>query len=109
MGVQLHARSLYLQGLLLATPEFVEQRFPGKGRWVREFQFFCKQHGMDAVQGCMSFFKSNPMFDVAVVGVTSVLELEQLGHAYDSAPLLDWSAWADNDPLWVDPRRWTKP
>lgn len=109
MGVQLHVRSLYLQGLLLATPEFVEKKFPGKGRWVRDFRLFCEQHGMSPVQGCMSFLKSNPVFDVAVVGVTSMLELGQLGQAYDSAPLLDWRAWADNDPLWVDPRRWTKP
>lgn len=109
MGVQLHVRSLYLQGLLLAAPEFVEQKFPGKGRWVHQFRLFCEQHGISQVQGCLSFLKSNPVFDVAVVGVTSVPELVQLDQAYASAPLLDWRALADNDPMWVDPRRWTKP
>ena len=44
--------------------------------------------------------------DVAVVGITSVNDLRQLKQAFDTAPLLDWRAWAENDPNWVDPRRW---
>jgi aryl-alcohol dehydrogenase-like predicted oxidoreductase len=107
MGVQVHARSLYLQGLLLADAEFVEHKFPGKGEWVKRFHDFCRQQDLTSVQACMSFFRSNAsLLDVAVVGVTSVAELRQLKQGLDLAPQLDWQAWAENDPRWVDPRRW---
>jgi aryl-alcohol dehydrogenase-like predicted oxidoreductase len=106
LGVQLHVRSLYLQGLLLAKPEFVDARFPGKGDWLRRLRQFCADHGLSPVQACLSFFKSSFALDVAVVGATNVKELLELKQGFDNAPVLDWRDWADNDSLWVDPRRW---
>lgn len=106
MGVQLHVRSLYLQGLLLASPEFVEARFPGKGPWLRRLRAFCAEQHLSPVQACMSFFRSNPLLHVAVVGATSSGELRQIRQGFDSAPRMDWGGWAENDPQWVDPRRW---
>lgn len=107
-GVEIHARSLYLQGLLLSPPEFVEARFPGRGEWVRRLHAWSRGHGMDPVQACVSFFRSMPQLDVAVIGVTGAGEIRQLGRAWDTAPALDWTGWAVDDPAWVDPRRWGK-
>jgi aryl-alcohol dehydrogenase-like predicted oxidoreductase len=106
MGVELHARSLYLQGLLLADPDFVEARFPGKGTWLRRLQAWSLANGLDPVQACLSFFRSTPLLRVAVIGVTNAAEWQQLAAAWHSAPVLDWAEWASNDPDWVDPRRW---
>ena len=108
LGVEVHARSLYLQGLLLASPEFVEQKFPGKGQWLARLRAFCDRRGMSPLQACLSFFRSCPLMDVAVVGITSVDDMRQLQDAFVTAPLLDWRAWAENDPMWVDPRRWSR-
>ncbi|MBD9404217.1 aldo/keto reductase [Acidovorax sp. ACV02] len=106
MGVEIHARSLFLQGLLLAPPSFVESRFTGSGEWVRRLQNWSQQQGMSPVQACMSFFRSNPALGVAVIGVTRAEELRQIAKALASAPVLDWSGWANDDPAWIDPRRW---
>lgn len=109
MGVEVHARSLFLQGLLLAAPEFAESRFPGRGEWVRRLQAWAGGHGLTPVQACVSFFRSSPSLGVAVIGVTNAQELRQIAQAFATAPVLDWGEWADNDPRWVDPRRWGKP
>ena len=108
MSVQLHVRSLYLQGLLLAHPQFVEQKFPGKGIWLERMRAWSAAQGLDPVQACMSFFRSSPILNVAVVGMTSPGEFVQLAHAWDTAPILDWREWADDDVTWVDPRNWNK-
>ncbi|MFI8613969.1 aldo/keto reductase [Acidovorax sp. NPDC077693] len=109
MGVEVHARSLFLQGLLLAAPEFAEDRFPGRGKWVRRMHAWAASYGLTPVQACISFFRSNPSLGVAVIGVTSALELRQIAQALVVAPVLDWSEWADQNPCWLDPRRWGKP
>ncbi len=103
---ELHARSLYLQGLLLASPEFVEAKFPGKGDWLRRLQAWSRDQGLDPVQACISFFRSTSLLQVAVIGVTNVAQLQQLAHAWDTAPVLDWTDWACDAPDWVDPRSW---
>lgn len=106
-GIQVHVRSLLLQGLLLADATFVEARFPGKGAWMRRLHVWCAAHGLSPLHACLSFFKSTPGIQVAVVGATGPAELTEIAQAYEAAPVRDWRDWADNDPAWVDPRRWT--
>lgn len=105
-GIQVHVRSLLLQGLLLADEPFVEVRFPGKGAWIRRLHAWCAAHELSPLHACLSFFKSTPGIQVAVVGATCPAELAEIAQVYEAAPVRDWREWADNDPAWVDPRRW---
>lgn len=105
-GVDIHVRSLYLQGLLLADPGFVATRFPSHSAWTQRFRDECRSRGLTAVQACLSFFRSHPAFSVAVLGATSAIEVGDTLASWETAPAMDWSGWAVDNPSVTDPRQW---
>jgi aryl-alcohol dehydrogenase-like predicted oxidoreductase len=107
-GVEIHVRSLYLQGLLLADPSFVAQRFAGQASWAQGLREECLSRGVNPVQACLSFFRSQPAFQVAVIGAASAGEVRALVEAWTSAPVMDWSGWAVDNPSFTDPRQWNQ-
>jgi len=109
-GTAIHARSLYLQGLLL-TP--AEQWPP----WVST-EMRTHQHALEALaqeRGCrlidlaLRFARDQVDLEAVVIGVCSSHELAELSAVWSSTlPLkkIDWGSWALNDSIIVDPRRW---
>ena len=108
-GVEVHVRSLYLQGLLLAEPAFVAARFPQQSQWAAALRAECKRVGLSPVEACISFFRSQTAFCTAVIGATCVAEVDALVAAWSTAPAMDWSTWAVPDIAFVDPREWKAP
>lgn len=106
-GVEIHVRSLYLQGLLLANPAFVASRFPGQAAWAQRFRDECRNRGLSPIEGCLSFFRAQEGFAVAVIGAASRREVADLLSAWQSAPSIDWRGWAVDNPIFTDPRQWT--
>lgn len=107
-GVELHVRSIYLQGLLLAEPAFVAARFPAQAAWAAALRSECQARGLSPAAACLSFFRSQSLLGVAVIGVTRADELQSLVAAWQQAPAADWSSWAVNDTAFTDPREWNK-
>jgi aryl-alcohol dehydrogenase-like predicted oxidoreductase len=105
-GVEVHVRSLYLQGLLLADAAFVAARFPAQAAWASAFRADCEARGISPLQACIGFFRSQSAFGVAVVGATRTQELESMLDAWNNAPQQDWSRWAVDSPQFTDPREW---
>jgi len=106
-GIELHARSLYLQGLLLADPGFVAGRFPAQAAWTQRFHDECRRRALQPVQACLSFFRGQPALAVAVIGAASRAEIAALLAAWAAVPAGDWSGWAVDNPAFTDPRQWT--
>ncbi len=106
-GTEVHVRSLYLQGLMLAAPEFIAQRFPRQAAWAQGFHAACRERSLSPAEACLSFFRAQRAFAVAVVGAASADELSATLAAWQRAPAMDWSAWAVDNPDFTDPRRWT--
>jgi aryl-alcohol dehydrogenase-like predicted oxidoreductase len=107
-GVEIHVRSLYLQGLLLADPSFVAERFAPHGAWAQRLREECRSRGLTPVQACLSFFRAQPAFGVAVIGAASAAEAATLVAAWQGASAMDWSGWAVDNPSFTDPRQWNK-
>jgi len=109
-GTAIHARSLYLQGLLL-TP--AEQWPPWVSPEVR-----ANQHALEALaqeRGCrlidlaLGFARDQEDLEAVVIGVCRRQELAELIAAWSlTSPLLkiEWRSWALNDQIFLDPRRW---
>lgn len=104
-GVELHVRSLFLQGVLLA-PDFGAGRFPQQAAWLRDFHQECTRCGVSAQHACLGFFKSHPEFTVAVAGVSTGEELSALLTAWQEAPAMDWRGWGVDNTAFTDPRLW---
>ena len=104
-GVEIHARSLFLQGLL-----FLE-RLPEKLRHAEadlaQIRTKIRNSGSTPLAAALAFVLSRPEIDVALVGVTQLSELEEiLAAARLPPPALDWPALALQDEMVLTPSRW---
>jgi aryl-alcohol dehydrogenase-like predicted oxidoreductase len=108
LGVEIHARSVFLQGLLLMKPSnlpdfFKEVRDPIaalRNRWTRS--------GLRPLAGCLAFVLHRPEIDAVIVGVNRRSELEEIGAAI--AAIVDREVEVGVvppiDPIYLNPSRW---
>ncbi len=85
MGVEVHARSAFLQGLLLMPPGQRPAKF---GRWSdiwSTWDAWLDQAGRTPLQACLRYFNDLPEIDRVVVGVDNVAQLNEILEATDGA------------------------
>lgn len=104
-GTEVHARSLFLQGALLAaaTPD----RLGFADATLGAFRAACAAAGMTQLEACVSAGLAAPV-DGLVVGVTSLAELQAILAAASSCRPLpaSFDALASDEAGLVDPSRW---
>lgn len=106
-GVEIHARSIFLQGALIGDPESLPARFePFRGR-IRAFQAAARAVGLTPQAVCLGFVRECTPVDVAVVGVESLAQFEEILRAASAEfGSFDFSRFATGDANLIDPRRW---
>ena len=77
LGVEIHARSVLLQGLLLMEVRREAAVFLARFEAEFRLQAFCRRHGDDAARMALDFVKSVAEIDAAIVGVTRLEQLRQ--------------------------------
>lgn len=105
-GIEVHARSAFLQGLLLMVPDELPEFFAPIRGHVDAWHAFCSQRGLTPLQAALGFVVGAPEVDKVIVGVESA---EQLAEVVSAATPLDPAQFADlalDDPAFVDPSRW---
>lgn len=107
MGVELHIRSIFLQGLLLMSEA---QRPPTFSKWPSiwyEWNRWLTQTHLDPLQACVLYALSVPGVKRIVVGVDSLAHLQAILHVHCAA-LPSLPHWPDPLPEdLVDPSRWS--
>ena len=109
-GTAIHARSVYLQGLLLTPanqwPEWVKPE-------VRDRQLaleaLAKQRNCRLIDLALGFARDQQDLEAVVLGVCSVEELSELQQAWAANPPWKegtWRTWGLQDPSILDPRSW---
>lgn len=109
-GTAIHARSLYLQGLLL-TPS---AQWPS---WVsfaarehqRALEALAQQRHCRLIDLALGFAREQGDLEAVVLGLCSVQELSELWMAWSATSPWsqgDWQRWALQDPDSLDPRLW---
>ena len=106
-GIEIHARSAFLQGVLLHPP----QQLPAYFAPLREHLASCRARfeswGLSPVAAALAYPLSRKEVSTVVCGVTSLDELVQLIDAYtDTPPVLDWNACPVAETAWLDPSKW---
>ncbi len=103
LGVEVHARSLFLQGLL-----FMEEP-PEKLAWATRELRSVKSHiiktGIPLLSAALHFVLQRPEIAIGLVGVTSVKELDAI-LAAPVPPGLNWSGCAIRDEKILTPSLW---
>lgn len=104
-GIELHARSLFLQGTLLSDINSLNPYFL---RWSPAWQrldAYAASQGVSRLAACLSIAKIDGVTK-AVVGVDSPAQLRELGEAFERASNRNVAVLAESDMNLVDPRRW---
>lgn len=111
-GTAIHARSVYLQGLLLTPaaqwPAWVH---PTWRHHQQRLQAFAEERGCELIDLALGFARLQPDLEAVVLGVCSRRELADLLAAWSvSAPWKngEWRGWAMQDPGILDPRLWPR-
>jgi len=104
-GIEVHVRSAFLQGLLLMPRHHVPEKFlPWSALFDRWHLWLADGHST-AVQACLAFV-SHPMIDRVVVGIDSLVQLNEILHASATTPAVELPDLACNDTNLINPSKW---
>jgi aryl-alcohol dehydrogenase-like predicted oxidoreductase len=107
MGVEVHLRSIFLNGLLFLPPDRVPAQLKGAAGRLSRARRMIAEGRSDPLQAALGFALSRPEADAVIVGAASAAELHAVVAAAASPPPdLDWDEMALDDPVALDPRRW---
>jgi len=107
MGVEVHLRSIFLNGLLFLPPDRVPAQLKGAAGRLSRARRMIAEGRSDPLQAALGFALSRPEADAVIVGASSAAELcAVIAAASSPPPDLDWDEMAIDDPVALDPRRW---
>lgn len=106
-GVEIHVRSVFLQGLLLMTMDELPDKFSPWRKWFEQWHRWLRAHNTSPVSACLGFVLANPDVDRLVLGVDSPDHmLEQLQATCCDVPAPELNLSVDDDRL-INPSQWS--
>ncbi|WP_304170332.1 aldo/keto reductase [Phenylobacterium aquaticum] len=107
MGMQVHLRSIFLNGLLLLPPDRAPNHLKAAAARISRARRLIAEGRSDPLQAALGFALSRPEAHTVLVGVASAAELNAvIAAAANPPPDLDWDDMAIDDPVALDPRAW---
>ncbi len=108
LGVEIHARSLFLQGLLLMDADRIPDYFRNESGHFVDYAKFLADKQLSRIEAALGFIKQQQEIDVAIVGVTDPEELTEIVAAWRSqkALTLDMSRFGLSDEAIINPSKW---
>ncbi len=106
LGVEVHVRSVFLQGLLLMNSLNRPAYFSRWQSFWRQWEQWLTETQLTPLQACLGFVLANPDIDRVVVGVDSLSQLQEILVAttgkFPSPP----DGLSCDDPALINPSRW---
>ncbi len=105
-GIEVHARSVFLQGLLLVSPEKRLPRFHLWNTLWEKFDDWLNDKGLTPLQACLGFALSFPEINNILTGVDNSNHLKEIIKAAETGPVVVPSDIASNDIKLINPLSW---
>jgi len=107
-GIEIHARSVFLQGLLLMQPDRLPSYFAGIKTHLERYHRHVRDRGLSKVRAALGFAMNTEELDVVLCGVTSCQELialiSEMNLPYNGDGLQDFVI---EDPAILNPSSWS--
>lgn len=106
--VEVHTRSVFLQGLLLMPPNSLPPEF---SRWYALFSRWhqwLSANDMSALQACLSFSLGYPQIDRVVVGADNMQHLQQIIDYSNRTLAGSLPDMESDDEVLINPARWAE-
>lgn len=101
-NIEIHARSIFLQGLLLMEAKDVQVELQAH---MLAYQAWLQARNLTPLQAAMGFIKQLNTIDYAIVGVNNTKELQEIIHC-KPIESYDYTKFALHQSPLVDPRQW---
>jgi aryl-alcohol dehydrogenase-like predicted oxidoreductase len=107
-GTEVHARSVFLQGLLLMAPSELPEFFQPMRSALTGLHEEWARRGLSPVAACLAFALRQTEIDAAIVGVNRPAEFAEIEAAVAAAGEIDAELGAVPEvaPIYLDPSRW---
>ena len=105
-GVETHARSIFLQGLLLMDTLNIPKKLEPLASKSSYIQSQSKSLGLSTVEYLTRFAISCDLIDKLIIGVESVRQLEQIRHSLGKSDTINFPAIDINDEGLLLPYNW---
>lgn len=107
-GIELHVRSVFLQGLLLMEPHARPAKFRRwQATWNR-WEAWLATTGLTPLQACLRFASSFRQVGRMIVGVDTLQQLKEIVAALQGTMSAVPAGLASSDPDLVNPARWAQ-
>jgi len=105
-GAEVHARSIFLQGLLLMSRGAIPEKFKPWFDLFDCWHAWLGENDISATEACLAFVASQPLIDRIVVGVESCAQLQELIRAQEKATLAQLPELSCEDEKLINPSNW---
>ncbi len=108
-GIEIHVRSVFLQGLLLMKSEDRPKYFLKWNELLKSYDFWLNDNKISPIKACLSHVLANSEIDKIVFGVDSLLNLKEITSSIDSNFQVGPEYLCTNDREIINPALWPKP
>lgn len=105
-GVEIHVRSVFLQGLLLMNNFERPNKFNHWSKLWETWDSWLQQKNITALEACLAFALKEPFVDRVIVGVDSKSQLEEILGVFDSNIISFPDQFEINNLNLINPSRW---
>jgi hypothetical protein len=105
-GVEIHARSVFLQGVLLMPSVKLPRHLASFVDHHERYLAYLKNIRVTPLEAAISFVNQCPEISVALVGVSSARDFDECISAFSYNRTLDLADFAASDTRLIDPRTW---
>ena len=107
LGVEVHLRSIFLNGLLFLPPDRIPSQIKGAAARLSRARRLIAEGRSDPLQAALGFALSRPEANAVIIGAATAAELSAvIAAAASPPPDLDWDDMALDDPQALDTPRW---
>lgn len=106
LGVEIHARSIFLQGLLLMEGEKLPDFFESIEKNINEYFMYLQENSVSPQAAALNFVKNIEEIDYIILGVNSIDHLRKNVAAYQEDVNIDFEKFAVSDEKIINPALW---
>ena len=107
LGVEIHARSVFLQGLILMKTSEIPDHLEALRPYHSKLKNLVEKNGMTSISAALSFVLNIKEIDVVLVGVTSLAQLKEVLNT-PTTTNIGFSEFNVTAKELIDPRLWPK-
>ncbi len=108
-GIEIHARSAFLQGLLLVDPDTLPNHFECATSTLKAFQSASRSRGLKPAHAALHYLLGIPEISRIVVGVESMAQLLDIFDGFPTAPAeIDFASFRMDEAAILNPVLWPR-